>query len=972
MIVQEPVQAAIWHCLNHYAYQDAIFLAERLCAEVETEESLFLLATCYYRSGQIHQAHWLLSTKSVKSTQCRFLLAKCAYELKQFSESENVLTNDDHLREKHLDEISKEYGEIACFILQLLSKICQKTERTQLANEACRRALKLNPFLWQSFADLCNRGEKPDPNSIFQLTSTDIFQTSQGNHNSYLNSIIWFPGNVTNTTTATAGVQFNNQNQLIITSNANANIGGVHDYSDCHLATPIDQVSQCYIQNLNYTPNSNNNNNNSNSITHHNTSLTNLNNTMVTLRGVSEGGTDTPVLHGNETGTPFRKQQFRYLSAFSPTTPSFGVLPLIHSPNLNEQSGFISTPSPQQQQQQQMIVDSSGGGLVGGTDTQKIALMNNNKKLRGNIGNIINRNNKNEQQQTTLLQQQTNTKPIVFSQTGNQLTTPRTPNTGGALQQGQNVRRSSRLFSNSNYSVKENNKSPQINNKFVAPRSPPRKTKQRISKMNLNSSTTLMELNDKKQEQQQQQQQHRQDQKEKIETITSSNDDKVFINNQINSAQKMAQHVLQLKKQSADGLMMLLRDLGHGYMNLQSYECEKAIKHFSEVGSHHYNSSWVKSMIAIAYHEQRDYESAVNIFREIHDREPHRLQFMEIYSTDLWHLQKDVILSALAQDLMQQDKTSPITWCVAGNCFSAHKEHETAIKFFQRAIQVDPDFAYSYTLLGHELVMTEELDKALSCFRTSILKDSRHYTAWFGIGTIFSKQERYQLAEIHYRRALQINPRNSVVMVHIGVMQFFLQKTEQALQTLNQAIAIDSKNPLCKFHRGSMYFTMGRFDDALKELEELKQIVPKESVVYYLIGKIHKKLGNVDLALMHLSWATDLGSKGANNQIKDNFDAIIRTQDTSSSGGGGLAGNSGGDAASSSSSNNTTTNLSHNQDVNITEQDDIIEEDGNEDGDVADGGDIGIGESSDLRTTGSGEAETEAVNMDNSGGLFFM
>lgn len=26
-------QAAIWHCLNHYAYSDAIFLAERLCAE---------------------------------------------------------------------------------------------------------------------------------------------------------------------------------------------------------------------------------------------------------------------------------------------------------------------------------------------------------------------------------------------------------------------------------------------------------------------------------------------------------------------------------------------------------------------------------------------------------------------------------------------------------------------------------------------------------------------------------------------------------------------------------------------------------------------------------------------------------------------------------------------------------------------------------------------------------------------------
>lgn len=160
--MQEPVQAAIWHCLNHYDYQDAIFLAERLCAEVESEESLFLLATCYYRAGQKHQAHWLLSSKGVRSTQCRFLLAKCAFDLKQYSEAEHTLINDDHLRARHLDEVAKEFGDIGCFALELLSKICQKTERGKLANDASRKVVKLNPFLWQSYVDLCNRGEKPD------------------------------------------------------------------------------------------------------------------------------------------------------------------------------------------------------------------------------------------------------------------------------------------------------------------------------------------------------------------------------------------------------------------------------------------------------------------------------------------------------------------------------------------------------------------------------------------------------------------------------------------------------------------------------------------------------------------------------------------------------------------------------------------------------------------------------------------
>lgn len=75
-------------------------------------------------------------------------------------------------------------------------------------------------------------------------------------------------------------------------------------------------------------------------------------------------------------------------------------------------------------------------------------------------------------------------------------------------------------------------------------------------------------------------------------------------------------------------------------------------------------------------------------FSEVREREPYRLQLMELYSTALWHLQKEVALSALAQDLVAQDRLSPAAWCATGNCFSLQKEHDTAIKFFQRAVQV--------------------------------------------------------------------------------------------------------------------------------------------------------------------------------------------------------------------------------------------------------------------------------------------
>ena len=288
----------------------------------------------------------------------------------------------------------------------------------------------------------------------------------------------------------------------------------------------------------------------------------------------------------------------------------------------------------------------------------------------------------------------------------------------------------------------------------------------------------------------------------------------------------------------AEGLMSLLRELGLAYQHLSQFNCTQAVEILSVLPAHHYNTGYVLSMLARAHFEMNDYKKSASYFAEVRQLEPQRTELMEIYSTVLWHLHSEVQLSTLAQELVSENRNSPAAWCATGNLFSAQTEHETAIKFFHRATQVDPTFPYAYTLLGHEYVLTEELDKAITAFRNAIRLDPRHYNAWFGLGTIFSKQEQYSLAELHFKRALQINPVNSAIMCHIGVVQHALKKTDQALRTLNTAIANAADNTLCKFHRASINFSIGRHAEALKEFEELKNIAPKESLVYYSIGKV--------------------------------------------------------------------------------------------------------------------------------------
>uniref|UniRef100_A0A673XKE4 Cell division cycle protein 27 homolog n=1 Tax=Salmo trutta TaxID=8032 RepID=A0A673XKE4_SALTR len=755
-----PTDAAVWHALNHYAYRDAVFLAERLYAEVHSEEALFLLATCYYRSGKAYKAYRLLKGHSCTTPQCKYLLAKCCVELSKLAEGEQILTGGVLNKQKSQEDIVTEFGDSACFTLSLLGQIYCKTDRLAKGSECYQKSLSMNPFLWSPFESLCQIGDRPDPEQIFRLTSLQCFSGGSGAPSLLPISPAHTPGH-------------NMPHRQVDT---------------VLMETPQDtlELNRLNLESSKY------------SSLNTDSTMSYIDSSLISPDTVGPLGTGGSLLSKQVQNKP---KSGRSLlggpAALSPLTPSFGILPLEPSPgeplylqNYSHSGSGMEPPPPG-------VPPKKSVARISQVGTKSVFAQSGNS--REVIPIPFN------QTQTTA-PPQTSTTPQVLSPT---IAAP--PNV--------QPRRSSRLFTSASSTAKENSK--KLKMKFPT-KIPNRKTK-------------------------------------------SKTEGKVSMG----SPQFQA---FSLQKAAADGLMSLMRDIGRGYLALCSYNCKEAISILSQLPSHHYNTGWVLGQIGRAHFELAEYMQAERIFSEVRRIESYRVEGMEIYSTTLWHLQKDVALSALSKDLTDMDKNSPEAWCVAGNCFSLQREHDIAIKFFQRAIQVNPGFAYAYTLLGHEFVLTEELEKALACFRNAIRVNTRHYNAWYGLGMIYYKQEKFNLAEIHFKKALSINPQSSVLLCHIGVVQHALKKSDHALETLNRAINIDPKNPLCKFHRASILFANEKYKAALQELEELKQIVPKESLVYFLIGKVYKKLGQTHLALMNFSWAMDLDPKGANNQIKEAID----------------------------------------------------------------------------------------------------
>jgi anaphase-promoting complex subunit 3 len=217
-------------------------------------------------------------------------------------------------------------------------------------------------------------------------------------------------------------------------------------------------------------------------------------------------------------------------------------------------------------------------------------------------------------------------------------------------------------------------------------------------------------------------------------------------------------------------ILDLLLKIGSGYRLLCRYDATKALEAFASVPKAQRETPWVLAQIGKAHYERTQYTEAENVFRKIRELAPSYVEHMEVYSNTLWQLKDEVALGHLAHTLMDQDRLSPQAWCALGNASSLDRRHDDAVKCFSRATQLDPKFAYAFTLQGHEHVANEEFDKAMAAYRHAISADNRHYNGWYGLGNVYERLGKYEVAEKHYRAAAQINQNNAMILVRIGLV----------------------------------------------------------------------------------------------------------------------------------------------------------------------------------------------------------
>ncbi|OAA38578.1 Tetratricopeptide-like helical [Metarhizium rileyi] len=317
----------------------------------------------------------------------------------------------------------------------------------------------------------------------------------------------------------------------------------------------------------------------------------------------------------------------------------------------------------------------------------------------------------------------------------------------------------------------------------------------------------------------------------------------------------------------------LMKKLGNGYYSLSRFQCQDALQAFSSLPIPQQNTPWVLSQMGRSHYEQAAYAEAEKFFRKMRVQSPSRLQDMEVYSTILWHLKRETDLSFLAHELVDSAWHSPQAWCVLGNAWSLARDPEQALRCFKRATQLDPKFAYAFTLQGHEHVANEEYDKALTAYRQAIAADRRHYNAYYGIGRVQERLGAYEKAYDHYYAAQTINPNNAVLICCMGGVLEKQKQMVKALHAYTKAAELAPRAAQTRYKKARALLTVGQHEAARRELVILKDLAPDEATVHFLLGTLYRNTNDRQLAVRHFTIALALDPK-AGPKIKEAIESF--------------------------------------------------------------------------------------------------
>jgi TolB-like protein/class 3 adenylate cyclase len=167
-------------------------------------------------------------------------------------------------------------------------------------------------------------------------------------------------------------------------------------------------------------------------------------------------------------------------------------------------------------------------------------------------------------------------------------------------------------------------------------------------------------------------------------------------------------------------------------------------------------------------------------------------------------------------------------YVLRGRDFFAHAtrdDNDESSELFQRAIDLDPNYADAYAALGgshYEAVVSgwsqfreQELEEAEALARKALALDPATTRAYRLLADIHLFRKRYDLAAAELDRALEINPSDVDNYAHRGSISMWAGRAAEGLPWLEGALRFDRTNEFAAARLCMAYYFVTRYDEAI-------------------------------------------------------------------------------------------------------------------------------------------------------------
>ncbi len=153
-----------------------------------------------------------------------------------------------------------------------------------------------------------------------------------------------------------------------------------------------------------------------------------------------------------------------------------------------------------------------------------------------------------------------------------------------------------------------------------------------------------------------------------------------------------------------------------------------------------------------------------------------------------------------------------------GEEFSKQGEHENAIRWYRKALAINPNYAAAHANWGTCLMYQGKLDEAKEHLVRATQLNPDLSEPHCALGVVLWRQNKLSEAEESFREALRVNPNFALAHLHLGTLLLNLGRLDQAKEHLAEAVRLDPRDPFAHFNLGAAY---GRRQE------------PREAVVHF-------------------------------------------------------------------------------------------------------------------------------------------